>query len=176
MTGGGSPKPLRHTTLRVGTMALAASAGALEIDLRILLGSDDAYRVLVAGALSDPLSSLEAAPAHAKCDVGEPAGAAVRWRDDGEPLHAGERACPICGSPAPTSPRYPRSLCPACVTEVTDAEGRSLRLENTGMSGGFAARHTDDGSSYVDGVYFVRGVPCVAGEHRFGGVVLQLAD
>ena len=51
----------------------------------------------------------------------------------------GEQACPICGSPVPPSPRYPRQLCRACAQGATDAAGRPLRFQNVSVSGGFAA-------------------------------------
>jgi hypothetical protein len=87
-----------------------------------------------------------------------------------------EQACPICGSPVPASPRYPRQLCSACVLEATDAAGRPLRFQNVSLSGGFEAFHADDGSLYDSHECFVRGVRCRADERYFGGIVIQTVD
>jgi hypothetical protein len=162
------PEPLRFTTLKVGATILDFSGQTIELDVRVLLGSDGSYRLLT-GALSGPLPDLDAA-------VAEAAPLDVRWRADLAPLASGERPCPICGAPASRTERYPRRLCPACVLEATDAARRPLRFANAGMSGGFVASYADDGVPYSARECFVRGVPCLADEHHFGGIVVQVRD
>ena len=160
-------RPLSFTTIKVGAVIVELAPGqTIELDVRVLLGSDGRYRVLT-GALSGPLPSLEAA-------LAETAPLDVRWRGDLAPVPPGERPCPICGAPASRSERYPRRLCPACVLEATDAGGRALRFANMDMTGGLVATYADDGAPYAARECFVRGVPCLADEHRFGGVVVQI--
>lgn len=164
---------LRFTTVRVGLVRLTVGGHSIESDVRVLLGSDGGYRLL-AGTLSDPVPTIEEAAARA---VPEPCPpdviCAVQWREDGARLDPGEHPCPICGAPVLASPRYPRKLCPACVLEATDAEGRSIHFTNTDLSGGFEARHSDDGTPHPGGECFVRGTPCQAEESKFGGIVVQ---
>lgn len=77
----------------------------------------------------------------------------------------------------PADPRYPRRLCLRCAGRTVDAAGRVVRLADVSLSGGFAAHHVDDGSrceqATADGRVLVDGVPCHAGEARFGGVVVR---
>lgn len=164
--------PIRFTTVRVGVATLTVGGQSIESDVRVLLGSDGGYRVL-AGTLSEPVPTLEEA-ARAACEPCPPdVRCAVQWREDGAPPGPGEHPCPICGAPVHASPRYPRKLCPACVLEAADAEGRSIHFTNTGLSGGFAATPADAGSLPPGGECFVRGVRCRAEEGRFGGIVIQ---
>src|SRR5262245_21636355 len=123
---------LRFATIRLGVIELDVGGQVIQLGVRILRDSDGRYRVLETTELSDPLPSLEAAVRHV--EVGQPVPSdvsrVVRWRDDVAPLVPGEAACPICGAPVPSSSRYPRQLCPACVVEATDAGGRPLRFFN----------------------------------------------
>ena len=164
---------LRFATIRLGLIELDVGGQVIELDVRILMGSDGSHRVL-AGELSEPLPSLEEAVLRVEgepvpCDVSR----VVRWRPDLAPLVPGEAACPICGAPGPSSPRHPRRLCPACVLEATDAGGRPLRCFNTHLSGGLAGRYVDDGTPYPGDTCFVRGVPCRGAEAHFGGIVVE---
>ncbi len=86
--------------------------------------------------------------------------------------------CPICGEPVQAWERYPKAICPACVALACDEQGRRLRFSNEAFSGGFVAE-VDAGGTWqrVDSdVCWVSGRRCVAGEHRFGGIVVQVAD
>jgi hypothetical protein len=89
-------------------------------------------------------------------------------------------SCPIDGTPVPADPRHPRRICRECASRAVDADGRALRLCNVSLPGGFAAVHVDDGSpceqATADGRVLVDGVPCRAGEARFGGVAVQVDD
>ena len=168
---------LRFTTVRIGVLRVAMDDQVFESDVRVLLASDGAYRLLDAG-LSEPLSSIEDAVARAEASVPEAPRvvSTLAWRDGHAPS-PGEHPCPICGEPARTSPRHPRRLCPACVMEAADAGGRWLRFGNTHLSGGIEARYADDGSLHAGLDCLVRGVRCRAVEGKFGGVVLQpMAD
>jgi hypothetical protein len=90
-----------------------------------------------------------------------------------------EQHCPICGVPVPHELRYPARLCEACAGRARDDQGRPLRFWNTTpLGGGFAAevevdgvwQHSDSTSCWVDGRR------CTAGEHRFGGIVVEMVD
>jgi hypothetical protein len=166
-------QPLRFTTIRLGIVTLEVGDQVIEADTRIVMGSDGRYRVL-AGELSEPLPTLEDAVLRVEGEV-VPSDVSrfVRWRSDLAPLAPDEAPCPVCGAPAPTSSRYPRRLCPACVLEASDEGGRPLRFTNTDASGGLEARYADDGTRYSGETCFVRGVPCRAAEHHFGGIVVQ---
>lgn len=87
--------------------------------------------------------------------------------------------CPLCTSPVHANPRYPEAVCDGCKTQVTDEDGRPLRLSNRGFGGGLIATY-EDGTLpilYLFGVdrpaVFIRGARCAAQEHRFGGIVIQ---
>lgn len=88
--------------------------------------------------------------------------------------------CPLDDNAADQSPRYPRALCPSCIADAVDLGGRQVLLGNVAMSGGFVARHRDDDSECeqvtATGQVLVRGHRCYAGEHRFGGIVIEPAD
>jgi len=165
---------LRFTTVRHGVLVVTTGEQAIEFDVRILRASDGSYRVL-SGELSGPLPSLEIAEARACSPEPRPpdASCVVQWRDGCAALAPGEHPCPTCGAPAPSSPRYPRRLCPACVLEATDAHGRLLRFTNRDVSGGLEVRHADDGTLHEGHECLVRGIQCRAEEYRFGGVVVQ---
>jgi hypothetical protein len=165
---------LSFTTVRVGAIKVTVEGHELESDVRVLLGSDGGYRVLAAGTLSEPLSTLEEAAARAQPEASSPGVTCeLCWREDGAPLDADEQPCAICSAVVAASPRYPRKLCPACVLEATDANGRLLQFNNTGPFCGFEARYRDDESAHPGGACWVRGIRCQAEEGRFGGIVVQ---
>lgn len=169
-----TPAPLRFETVLVGTSMVELDGRRFESEVRVLLGSDGAYRLL-GGALSEPVPSLAAAVALVEEAAVQPgARREVRWRVDGAAPGENEGPCPVCGAPVVLSPRYPRQLCRACVLEAADANGRALRFGNTCFGGGFEARYADDRTPYASDECFVRGLRCQAGEHRFGGIVVQL--
>jgi hypothetical protein len=86
-------------------------------------------------------------------------------------------ACPICGAEQPALSRYPDYLCRDCVARVGTEDGRRLRLVNTSVSGGFAARYADNGELCEEvtltHIVYVDGVRCWADEGRMGGIVVQ---
>lgn len=88
---------------------------------------------------------------------------------------AQSQACPICRAPQARNDRHPRHACEACAARAVDAEGRPVRFSNASLSGGL--RSSSQGAPVVAGTAncFIDGVPCVAEEGRFGGVVIQPA-
>lgn len=89
------------------------------------------------------------------------------------------QACPICAAELPLEPRYPTMLCVACGALARDEQGRRLRFSNeTPLAAGFVAEVDDEGTwrRREDGRCWVNGRPCVAGEHRFGGIVVQAVE
>jgi hypothetical protein len=87
-------------------------------------------------------------------------------------------SCPICGADVAYWERYPRLLCSDCVARAQDRDGRPLRFfVETALGAGFYAEALD-GSEWrrvEGGECWVDGRRCIVGEHRFGGVVVQLA-
>ncbi len=166
--------PLRFDTVRVGSLSVSLGGHDLAIDTRLVRGSDSLYRVLFAGTLSDPFATLDEAAARAEAPEPRPpdASCTMHWRADVASLAPGEHACPICGAPASGAPRYPRNLCPACTLEATDTSGRPVRFFNVDATGGFVARHADDGTPATADC-LVRGVRCHAEERYFGGIVVR---
>ena len=85
--------------------------------------------------------------------------------------------CPHDGSQTPQPPRYPNALCGGCSERATDLVGLELDLFNVSLSGGFAARHVDDETLCEqvtrDGRVLIDGTVYLAGEARFGGIVIQ---
>lgn len=100
---------------------------------------------------------------------------------DGTGMSPGSRviACPVCGNPAVTMPRYPRAVCDDCRDQVTCVHGRPVHGFNTSLSGGFAAEHLDGEAptpceeTTRSGVCSIGDVACRIGEARFGGVVVE---
>lgn len=96
------------------------------------------------------------------------------------PEHEPIGLCPHCGGPAEQSQRYPRALCPDCSARTTDLAGRAVSKTNVSLSGGFVATHVNDGTPCAqvtqDGRVLIDGIEFRAGEHRFGGTVVQPLD
>lgn len=156
--------PRVFQTLRVG----CAHAHGWASDVR-LVSDGDAYFVVCSGTLEDAFPDLEAALLHAAERF-----PTLVWRTNLVPGDD-ESPCPTCRAPTTKSPRYPRALCPVCVLEAVDAEGRSLTFHNTSLSGGFIARRAD-GTTSEEHACFVRGVSCHADEAYFGGIVVNRVD
>ena len=85
--------------------------------------------------------------------------------------------CPHDGSQTPQPPRYPNALCGGCSERATDLAGRELELFNVSLSGGFETRHVGDQTLCQqvtrDGRVLTDGTVYLAGEARFGGIVIQ---
>ncbi len=160
-------------TVRIGTLTFRLDGHDYELDTRILRRSDGIYFVL-SGALSPPFKTLEEAITRAESPTPAPPEVSFKmlWRDNIDILQPDEQRCFVCNAPMVASPRYPKQLCPACILEATDAKGRFLRYGNESFGGGLIARYVDDNGVYRSTECFVRGIPCRAEEHRFGGIVL----
>jgi hypothetical protein len=83
-------------------------------------------------------------------------------------------ACPICGVPLDSVPRYPRHVCEVCARKAAAADGRSLRFSNVDLSGGFQAHYADTGEVYASHTCWIDGIRCHADEARFGGIVIEV--
>ena len=83
--------------------------------------------------------------------------------------------CPICQQEVHYSSRYPKHLCRSCMDLCTDAEGRPLAFYNISIFGqGCQGKYLDTGEIYSSDICYVKGIPCKAEEHHFGGIVVQV--
>ena len=89
------------------------------------------------------------------------------------PANPSSYRCPLCGVPLEAIARYPRYVCRTCEAKACSRDGRALEFFNLGFSGGYGARHADDGSAYDSHECFIEGHPCRSDEARFGGIVIQ---
>ncbi len=81
--------------------------------------------------------------------------------------------CPICSAQVKHWERYPRQVCERCTSKTADAYGRRLRFTNAGLSGGLHTFYLDNGAEYSHQICYIDGRKCFAGEHRFGGIVIE---
>jgi hypothetical protein len=81
--------------------------------------------------------------------------------------------CPICARLMPACARYPAYLCGACAGRAVDADGQPLVYVSGGGMGGSSVE--GPGKNGVQKCY-VDDVPCVVGEARFGGFVMEVRD
>lgn len=85
-------------------------------------------------------------------------------------------ACPVCGTLALPSARYPERVCTWCAAWVTDEHGVPVSLYNVSFSGGFTAQY-DDGRAAEqvtrEGRVLIGGAAFAAGEAHLGGTVVQ---
>lgn len=86
--------------------------------------------------------------------------------------------CPICGAERlDRVERYPRYVCLDCATRASSVDGRRLSFGNFGLGSGFVATYADTGERHLAGGHCViDGVPCLAEEARFGGIVISMID
>lgn len=82
------------------------------------------------------------------------------------------KPCPICQKDTISNPRYPGAVCRECYEKTTDINGRKVQFTNTSMSGGCKGIYTDTGEDYNSDVCYIMKVRCLAGEERFGGIVI----
>jgi len=153
-------------TLRIGE----ASDPGWSLELRLVRERESGTHHLVyGGEAHGPFATEDDALAECARSFGSPA-----WRSS-LTLAEGEAPCPVCGAPLARSARYPRALCPPCVLEAIDREGRRVRFANESISGGFVA-HPVGGEPSQDHDCWVRGSACRADESYFGGIVVQRVD
>jgi hypothetical protein len=91
--------------------------------------------------------------------------------------------CPTCGTPVQAWERYPNAICGECEVLAQDEQGRPMRFGNeTMLASGFIAEVEVDGvwrpveGATYQATCWVKGRRCTAGEHRFGGIVVQTVD
>lgn len=82
-------------------------------------------------------------------------------------------ACPICARHQPPRAGHPRYLCAVCTRHTVDGEGRRIRFYNPITGGGVRGVYVDTGEVTPARLCFVQGIPCLADEVRFGGVIIQ---
>ncbi|CAN5701930.1 hypothetical protein BH20ACI4_BH20ACI4_10600 [soil metagenome] len=82
--------------------------------------------------------------------------------------------CPICTAKVKHWKRYPNQVCEHCASKTSDAYGRRLKFSNISLSGGFRASYLDTGAEYQHQICYIDGRKCFAGEHRFGGIVVEV--
>jgi hypothetical protein len=82
--------------------------------------------------------------------------------------------CPICSAEVFHLARYPKQVCERCQNKTSDAYGRRLKFSNRGISGGLQAFYLDNGAEYNRQICYIDGRKCFAGEHRFGGIVIEV--
>jgi ADP-ribosyl-[dinitrogen reductase] hydrolase len=89
----------------------------------------------------------------------------------------GTQTCPLCGTRGTRTERYPDHVCVWCAGWTTDRQGRRVALHNASLFGGFTAKRPDGSpvdAEVLAGRVWIDGRPLVAGEARFGGVVVQV--
>ena len=84
--------------------------------------------------------------------------------------------CPICSQPVQYWERYPGLLCQECSKRTTDKNGTRVSHYNVSFSGGCYGVYDEGKETYMDPYCYVDGVKCIADEHRFGGIVVQIAS
>jgi len=72
--------------------------------------------------------------------------------------------------------RYPRYVCARCAAKTTDATGRRVDFRNLDFLGGCQGFYPDTGDIYPADDCFIDGIPCLAAEARFGGIVVQVKE
>lgn len=82
--------------------------------------------------------------------------------------------CPVCGEKVGHWERYPNQVCERCKDKASDAYGRRLQFSNESLSGGLQAHYLDNGAEYTRQICYIDGRKCFAGEHRFGGIVVEV--
>lgn len=83
--------------------------------------------------------------------------------------------CPICGAPVRHMERYPRQVCGNCQNRTRDASGNPVSYLVISLFGGIIATY-EDGSRYAETFCWIDGKKCEAGEHRFGGIVVEAVE
>lgn len=83
--------------------------------------------------------------------------------------------CPVCHSPIPSDPRYPKAVCTLCMGKAVDPEGRKVGFFNTGLDGGLSGMYEDDGSEYGSTLCLIDGLVCHVEERHMGGIVIQVS-
>jgi hypothetical protein len=81
--------------------------------------------------------------------------------------------CPICSRSMPACARYPAYVCGRCADKAVDGDGRPLVYVDAGGIGGISVEGASESGART---CFIGGIPCVVGEAKFGGFVMQVRD
>lgn len=82
--------------------------------------------------------------------------------------------CPICAAPVGHWERYPNQVCDHCANKTCDETGRPVSYIVFSLAGGLVGTYDGTGERYTSPVCYIDGVKCTVGEHRFGGVVVEV--
>lgn len=82
-----------------------------------------------------------------------------------------EQFCPICSASVTPSLRYPRQICSECWSRAIDECGRKLVFGYLPVPG-YSVFYEDTKEPRENGICFVDGVKCWAGEDYWGGSVV----
>lgn len=89
-------------------------------------------------------------------------------------METNKQYCPICNTEVVLYPRYPKYVCNECFNKATDKDGRKVTYENTYFMGyGCKGIYLDTREKYNNNICFIDGYQCIAGEARFGGIVIE---
>lgn len=81
--------------------------------------------------------------------------------------------CPICSLLMPACVRYPAYVCAACTEKAVDGDGEPLVYVSAGVMGGISVLGANESGTRD---CYVGDVPCLVGEAKFGGFVMQVRD
>jgi hypothetical protein len=82
--------------------------------------------------------------------------------------------CPICKTTIEFVSRHPNIICEGCYKRLTDINGERIEFFNTSFTGGCEAEYIGTGKPYLSDKCYVDGIPCIAVEGRFGGIVVEV--
>ena len=84
--------------------------------------------------------------------------------------------CPVCTAPLKSMSLYPRYVCGRCASQAASADGRLLAFFKGGFSRGFIPIYAVTRQRYDEGhVFWIDSVRCDPDEHRFRGIVIEVA-
>jgi hypothetical protein len=82
-----------------------------------------------------------------------------------------EQNCPICGAGVILSTRYPKRVCNDCWSRAVDENGRALSFGYS-PEALYCILYADTHEPRENGICFIDGVRCWAGEDYWGGSVV----
>ena len=79
----------------------------------------------------------------------------------------------MCRAMVPSSKRYPHYVCSGCAERAVDQNGQRVSFGNVDFGGGITGSYVESNEPYPNQTCFIDGVPCLAREAKFGGIVIQ---
>lgn len=79
--------------------------------------------------------------------------------------------CPICSAQVEHRRRYPNQVCERCQSRTADAYGRRIKFTNAGLRAVYLDHAEEE---YTRQLCYIDGRKCFVGEHRFGGIVVEV--